>query len=87
VLDVEAAHGHYESLSPGLGQAFLDQVRDKLEHLSQMPTVHAIVWRNVCATILHRFPYVLYYRVLESSIEVLAIIHGSRDERAWKERV
>jgi plasmid stabilization system protein ParE len=46
-----------------------------------------LVWQQVRATVLHRFPYVLYYRVLEHEVEVLAIVHGSRDEQAWKDRV
>lgn len=87
VLDVESTRGHYESQLPGLGQTFLDELQSKLERIGRMPEVHAIVWRNVRATLLHRFPYVIYYRILEHEIEVLAVMHGSRDEQTWKERV
>lgn len=87
VLDVETIRAHYESQLPGLGQAFLDQLQNKLERIAQLPEIHAIVWRQVRATLLNRFPYVLYYRVLDHVVEVLAIIHGSRDEQIWKDRV
>lgn len=87
VIDVESTRIHYESLRSGLGQDFLDQVQWKLQHISLLPESHAIVWRNVRATVLYRFPYVIYYRVLQDAVEVLAVVHGSRDEPAWKDHV
>lgn len=87
VLDVESTFAHYETTSQGLGQSFLDELESKLEGIRQLPELHAIVWRNVRATLIHRFPYVIYYRVLEEKVEVLAVIHGSREEQVWKNRV
>lgn len=34
-----------------------------------------------------RFGYVVYYRILQSEAEVLAILHGGRDPQVWQARV
>ncbi len=36
---------------------------------------------------LKKFPYVVYYRVLTDRVEIIAVLHGSRHERAWQERL
>ncbi|MGH7355643.1 MAG: hypothetical protein ACRELS_13840 [Candidatus Rokuibacteriota bacterium] len=37
--------------------------------------------------ILRRFPYVLWYRVSDKSLVVLACVHGSRDPRSIRSRL
>jgi len=52
-----------------------------------MPEMYSVVWQNVRAARLRRFTYVVYYRVHDDRIEVLAVMHGSRDASAWQSRV
>jgi plasmid stabilization system protein ParE len=33
------------------------------------------------------FPYIVYYRILTGRIEVIAVLHGSRDPQTWKDRI
>jgi hypothetical protein len=42
--------------------------------------------QDVRAVRLRRFPFVVYYVVLADRAEVLAVMHGSRDESAWQSR-
>ena len=51
-----------------------------------MPEMYAAAFRGVRPAKLRRFPYVVYYRVLADRIEVLAVLHGSRDPRIWQGR-
>lgn len=51
-----------------------------------MPELYAPTFQSVRPAKLRRFPYVVYYRVLPDRIEVLAILHGSRDPRVWQGR-
>jgi plasmid stabilization system protein ParE len=46
-----------------------------------------VVWQDVRAARLRKFRYVVYYVVLTDHVEVLAVLHGSRDESTWKSRV
>jgi len=51
-----------------------------------MPEMYGVVWQNVRAARLRQFTYVVYYRVHDDRVEVLAVMHGSRDASAWQAR-
>ncbi len=84
--DVASARDWYSRQRPGLDDDLLAQLTDFLDQVSAMPGLHAIVWQDVRACKLSRFPYVVYYRALADRVEVLAVLHGSRDASAWKSR-
>ena len=84
--DTEEAIGYFDALRPGLGQTFLIQVQEVLLRVSGLPEVHGEVWRNVRAARLRRFTYVVYYRVHEDCVDVLAVIQANRDAAVWQSR-
>ena len=84
--DTAEAIGYFDTLRPGLGQAFLIQVQEVLLRISGLPEIHGIVWRNVRAARLRRFTYVVYYRVHKDRVEVLAVVQGNRDAAVWQSR-
>jgi hypothetical protein len=69
-----------------LGQSFLIQVQEVLLRISGMPEIHAVVWRNVRAARLRRFTYVIYYRVHQDGVDLLAVVQGNRDAAVWQSR-
>jgi plasmid stabilization system protein ParE len=52
-----------------------------------MPEMYAEVMKGIRRGKLRKFPYVVYYRLLPESIEVIAVLHGGRDPRMWKSRI
>jgi toxin ParE1/3/4 len=84
--DTEEAWDFYESKQAGLGQTFLNRLRETIESISTIPEMYAIVWRNVRAARIRKFKNVVYYRAHVDRVEVLAVIHGRRDASAWKNR-
>jgi plasmid stabilization system protein ParE len=84
--DVESSQEWYESQRPGLGDRFARTVTHSAELIGMWPESHAIIWRNVRAYKLTGFPYVIYYRIRSEYVEVIAVLHGRRDESAWKSR-
>ena len=84
--DAEEARDHFEAQQAGRGQAFLVRLNETLARISAMPAMYGVVWRNVRAARLRRFTYVVYYRVHNDRVEVLAVMHGSRDASAWQAR-
>lgn len=84
--DIEAVRDYHEPLRAGLGQAFLKRVNEVLSRLGAMPELYGVVWKNVRAARLRQFTYVVYYRVLPDRVEVVAVIHGSRDPAVWQGR-
>jgi plasmid stabilization system protein ParE len=77
----------YERQGLGLGDAFSDRAEEAIERVQRMPRMYAMVFRDVRRAKIRRFPYLIYYRVQEDQIEVIAVLHGSRDPRLWQKRV
>lgn len=84
--DVAEAQNHLESQRAGSGQVFLDRLNDVLARISALPQLYGVVWQNVRAARLRRFAFVVYYRYHNDYVEVLAVMHGSRDASAWRDR-
>jgi toxin ParE1/3/4 len=84
--DAEENRDYLEAQRTGLGQAFLDRLKEALGQISAIPQLYGIVWRNVRAAKLRQFTYVVYYRVHDDRVEVLAVMHGHRDASAWQGR-
>jgi toxin ParE1/3/4 len=77
----------YERQQPGLGGAFSVAADEAVIRIEAMPQMYATVFGDVRRGKLRTFPYLIYYRVLSDRIEVIAVLHGSRDPKRWQERV
>jgi plasmid stabilization system protein ParE len=87
IADVREIHTELERRIHGLGNHFLDRLQDTLGRIEAMPEMYAEVWRTVRAGRLRGFRHVVYYVVLADRVEVIGVIHGSRDSSAWQSRV
>lgn len=85
--DVDGAYAWYEKQRSGLGDRYLQSLRDLLDRIDQSPEAHAIIHRDVRAACMRRFPYVAYYRVEQDRTVVIAVMHGRRAAREWQARV
>jgi plasmid stabilization system protein ParE len=85
--DAQSIHESLSAVSSKLGARFVEHLNDRLAIVASQPRVFAKVWRNVRATKVKRFTYVVYYRILKDRFEVLAIVHGNRNDSSWKSRV
>lgn len=85
--DIQATHDELERVQAGLGLRFVARVRALLERMEAMPEMYGVVWHDVRAARLRKFRYVVYYVVFADRVEVLAVLHGSRDPSAWQSRV
>jgi plasmid stabilization system protein ParE len=84
--DVEEAFVWYEAHRPGLGETFRRAVDLAVESIEAHPEAYAILHRQTRRVLLPRFPYGLYYRVLDRNIVVVACLHGKRHPRTWRSR-
>ncbi len=71
----------------GLGDRFVARVREVLERIESMPEIYGPVWQDVRAAPLRKFRHLVYYVVFADRVEILAVMHGSRDASAWQSRV
>lgn len=85
--DLVSARDWYDQQRPGLGDELLAEVDFVLKQVVATPTLYAVLHQDVRVCRVRRFPFVIYYRVLATTVEVLAVLHGSRDESAWQSRL
>ena len=76
-----------EFVRPGLGKRFVARLRETLEQIEWMPERYAIIWNDVRAVKLAKFRYILYYVVLTDQVEILAVLHASRDDAEYRSRI
>jgi plasmid stabilization system protein ParE len=84
--DVEEAYKWYESQEVGLGAEFESSLAAVLRLVREMPEAGPIVHRGVRRLLLERFPYSLYYRLTDSTIEVRACLHQRRNPKTQLRR-
>jgi toxin ParE1/3/4 len=85
--EVTAIEATYETVRHGLGSRFSNRLKARLQLIAAQPKLFAILYRDVRATKVPKFPYIIYYRANTDRIEVVAVLHASRDASAWKSRV
>jgi plasmid stabilization system protein ParE len=78
-FDLAAAQMWYETQVIGLGTQFHFQVSQVLARLAVTPLIYPMVYRDVRRAVVHRFPYLIWYRVLDKDVMVLACTHGRQD--------
>ncbi len=79
--DVEDAFLWYENQRVGLGGEFLAAVNTVLESLVAYPERFPVVYRETRRVNLRRFPYSLFYRIIDDQV-----IIGRRHPRRWQSR-
>jgi len=84
--DVEDAWQWYEARREGLGDEFLDVVQATLESITAHPASAPVVHRDVRRQLLRRFPFGLFYRIVEGQVVVVACFHAKRSPRLWRSR-
>jgi toxin ParE1/3/4 len=84
--DLEEAARWYERQREGLGADFLLCVDEVLAKISRSPLVYPVVHKDVRRGMIRRFPYGIFYRLVENYIVVMAVFHARRDPRRWQSR-
>jgi plasmid stabilization system protein ParE len=84
--DLSETFRWYEGRRPGLGYEFLRAVRVTLAAVERNPRQYPFAVDDIRKAPLRRFPYLVYYVVLEEGTSVLAVMHTRRHPRRWQER-
>jgi len=79
--DLEDGYLFYERQSQGLGSYFLDSLYSDIDSLAYFGGIHSIHFGHYRA-LAKRFPYAIYYHILEDTVLVKAIL-DCRREPSW----
>jgi toxin ParE1/3/4 len=77
--EVTAIARKYRKVSPALRDSFLFEFQKALDVVKKHGARMAPLRRDVRVVRLHRFPYGIYYRVIDDAVRILVVKHLSRD--------
>jgi hypothetical protein len=84
--DLEEGSRFYESQSPGLGSYFLAPLYSDIDSLAYLGGIHQIVF-GYHRQISKRFPFAVYYRIIDNVLVVFAILDCRRNPSWIRERL
>jgi plasmid stabilization system protein ParE len=87
VSDVIETRRWYAKRQEGLDQRFQRELDDALAKIGDRPTSFPVVARGIRRAQLDRFPYLVFYRHTRDEIVIFAVMHGSRSDKAWRDRL
>ena len=85
-MDLKAAVGWYDEISPTLGDRFRASVEQRFDSISLYPESFGIVLIDARVA-LRGFPYLLLFEVKADAIEVLGVFHTASDPSKWRSRL
>lgn len=78
---------YYDDKAPGLGERFLDEVKEATRYIERYPEIAPVIEDDVRAKVLVRFPYSLMYVVDENELYIVAVAHQSKRPAYWLDRL
>jgi plasmid stabilization system protein ParE len=86
-LDIAEAQVWYETQQSGLGADFRSEISQAFDRLTETPLIYQIVHRDIRRAVVHRFPYLIWYRVSAETVIVLACTYAGRDPKRVEARL
>jgi toxin ParE1/3/4 len=77
--DIQSAYNWYETKQLGLGGEFIEDFRRAYHRLQQSPAFYSVRFSEVRRLNLGRFPYGIFYVLETDHIQMLGVLHASRD--------
>lgn len=84
--DLASSYAFYQECRRGLGDDFLSSVEESFERISKNPFLYPDIHRGIRRALLRRFPYGVFYLVMDGRISVLAVLHAARNPDEWQTR-
>lgn len=77
----------YEDQFPGLGVEFLLELDVALGRVINNPDIYQPVYEDARRVLVRRFPYAAYFISETDTVQIVAILHQSRNPDVWQSRV
>ena len=84
-INIREAAVWYEQRETGLGQRFVEEIRQSLKTISETPLRFPLLESGVRRLLLHRFPYAVYFIVESDRVIVIAVLHQHRAPQTWED--
>jgi plasmid stabilization system protein ParE len=77
-LEIDESYEYYNLQQDKLGNSFKSDIKSAIDRIIKLPTLYPIVVDNIRKSILHRFPFSIFYLIDHETIIILSIAHHSR---------
>jgi plasmid stabilization system protein ParE len=84
--DLEEGYHFYEAREPGLGSYFLDSLYSDIDSLAYFGGMHRVIFGHH-RQLSKRFPFAVYYRVIDDMVIVFAVLDCRRNPSWTRERL
>lgn len=87
--DLDDAFIWYELNQIGLGKRFFESVDESIQFLSENPTIFAEIYNGLRRSLIKKFPYGIYYKMIFESkeIQIVGVLHFGRDLKILRKRI
>lgn len=85
--EVSDAYQNYESRRSGLGDSFLESLDEIFDLIIENPNLFPIDFEEVRKAPIRKFPFTVYYEVVEEEVFVYSVFHQSREPSIWHKRM
>ena len=86
-VDFDKSYEFYNEDSPKVADVLFQRINLGLEDIKQNQNFFPIAHKDVRKHVIKKFPFLIYYRIVETVIQVIAIFHTSRNPKIWNERI
>ena len=85
--DLKDAYCYFEQCRTGLGADFMLCIEESLAKISRNPQHYPVLHKSIRRTLVHRFPYGVFYQINEQTIVIFAVMHCAREPKNWNSRI
>jgi plasmid stabilization system protein ParE len=78
------ARDWYSARDAELAARFIAEVETVVERVAAAPQHFTVVYRDIRRARCRRFPYALFFRVMDETVHVIACFHARRDPHQWR---
>lgn len=86
MAEAQAARVWYETRSPEAAAAFMAELDIAVESIQNAPELYPSYLHGTRRYLMRRFPYLIVYRTVSTTIQIVAVAHGRRRPGYWKSR-
>jgi toxin ParE1/3/4 len=86
-IDFDNSYNYYFEERHKVADAFFKRINMSFEDIKQNPFAFPVAYKNIRKYVVKKFPFVIYYQIVNSTIKVIAIFHTSRNPEIWNERI
>ena len=81
VKELASSVDYYESLHPGLGLEFTEEIYSTIQRILEFPNAWAIVSQNCRRCMTRRFPYGIIYHIKEDEILIISVMQLNQNPK------